>query len=153
MKKTRKIYCSRQPSKEKTVKCNTAINYISQKFLLDFSLIDSDHKIWGFENLDIPKYQDLIKKLSDFCGMLWQEILDANGGKSEGHGNNNHDCGLDKFCKKAHKRLEELHMEDIDNLFSLRLSGKVRIYGIREHNIFKPVWYDQYHGSNNACLN
>ncbi len=146
MKKDKKITSRKQPKNKKPIRQKSEIDYTSQKVLLNFSLIDHNAERWGFQRLDNPQYRDLIKKLSDFCSMTWQNILYASGGKSKGHGNNNHLCKVSKFCEDAKKRLEKLHMEDVDSLFSLRLSGKVRIYGVRENNIFKPIWYDQYHG-------
>lgn len=52
---------------------------------------------------------------------------------------------MDGFCRDAKDRLEELRQE-CDELFSLRLQGSIRLYGIRDRSIFKPIWYDAYHG-------
>ncbi|RKZ46349.1 MAG: hypothetical protein DRR00_24365, partial [Candidatus Parabeggiatoa sp. nov. 3] len=43
------------------------------------------------------------------------------------------------------KRLAEIHQDDIDELFSLRLSGKERLWGILDNHILKILWWDANH--------
>ena len=48
------------------------------------------------------------------------------------------------LCKDAQRRIEELHL-DIDQVFSLRLTETLRIYGILENGVFNVLWYDPNH--------
>lgn len=81
-------------------------------------------------------------KLSSYEGMTWAEIQSASGGKTKG--TNNHFAYISKLDKEAQKRAMELHL-DVDELFSLRLTGTLRLYGILENGIFSIIWYDQNH--------
>ena len=80
--------------------------------------------------------------------MTWDEIAKATGGKKKGRGNNHHFVQVEKLTKKAKDRLVELKQEDVSELFSLRLTGQTRIYGMRDRRALKLLWYDKYHGTN-----
>ena len=41
--------------------------------------------------------ENILSKLQNFESQKWQEILNSAGGKSEGHGNNNHFITADKL--------------------------------------------------------
>lgn len=113
------------------------------------------HPVWAFQYCDLSHdkwsitkcnsfYDDIMKKLISFEGMIWDEIQKASGGKGAGNGTNSHFERISDLCKDAQKRAMELHL-DVDELFSLRLTGKLRVYGILENGIFSVVWYDPEH--------
>lgn len=119
--------------------------FISKKVAWGLGKIDIDGS-WGWNNIEITKWwTDILPKLKNFETMTWGQVISASGGKSTGSGTNNHNIPVDKIIKKARDRLEEIHLDDIDEVFSLRLSGDERIYGILEGNILKVVWYDPNH--------
>lgn len=60
-------------------------------------------------------------------------------------GNGSHPVPLDNLTTEAVRRLEEIGQADVDELFSLRLSGKERIWGIRDRHILKVLWWDPDH--------
>jgi hypothetical protein len=59
--------------------------------------------------------------------------------------NKNHSIPLDHVTKAARDRLKEMNRDDLDPLFSLRLSGKVRIWGWRDQELFYIIWWDPEH--------
>jgi hypothetical protein len=75
--------------------------------------------------------------------MTWQEILSATGGRS--HGNNSHNISVSELIKEARDRLAEINLDDVDELFSLRLEGKIRIWGMLDNDVLKILWYDPKH--------
>ena len=78
--------------------------------------------------------------------MRWQEILNASGGKSEGHGNNSHFINGTELPTAERRTFIELgYMRDFEKVFSLRLSGKERLIGVVVFNIFKVLWFDANH--------
>lgn len=106
-------------------------------------MIDIDGT-WGWKNVQGLYWWDTIQdKLKNFETMTWQEIYDANGGRQ--HGNNNHEIPIDKLSKSARIRLKYLGYTDIDTLFSLRLSGTERVWGLLVGNVLKIIWYDASH--------
>lgn len=74
-------------------------------------------------------------KIGDFESMTWNDL------PSQG----SHPVPVAELCKEAQKRLQAIQQDDVENLFSLRLSGKQRIWGIRAGGIFKVLWWDPCH--------
>lgn len=101
-----------------------------------FSLIDCSGP-WGFDSICKNELHNLITSgFKDKEGINWAE-LKANGGS--------HNVEISKIEKNAQKRLEELFLDDRDQLFSMRFTGEKRVWGIRDGNVFKILWWDPKH--------
>lgn len=107
---------------------------------------DLEHQHWGWRKLDLKEWISVLGQLQQFETMTWGAIKSAAGGKGEGKGTNSHHINLSKFCKDAQERWAKLRLEQFDEVFSLRLQGKLRIYGIKEGRALKVVWHDPHHG-------
>ena len=59
--------------------------------------------------------------------------------------NGSHPVALNDLDKTARDRLAELNLDDIDHLYSLRLSGTERVWGILDRSILKVLWWDPDH--------
>ena len=93
------------------------------------------YDVYGWERLDAEKLLDLKDKLSNFESMTWNEIL-ANTGS--------HQVKIDKLSKEAKSYLEKMNY-GVDELLSLRLSGKERVWGILAEGILDILWWDPHH--------
>lgn len=114
------------------------------------------HPVWRFRSFDwdgpwgvaacVTKdwRKHLEKHLADLETMTWAAIESASGGKTEGGGTNSHPISRDKFSKNARARLKKTNVLG-DSFFSLRLENTVRIYGIREDNSLRVIWFDPFH--------
>ena len=94
--------------------------------------------VWGWHQnrkISTNTLLEIRTKLAQFESMTWLEI----------EGSKSHFIEVTSLDKKAQKRLEEIKQDDIEQLFSLRLSGKQRIWGIRLGPIFKILWWDPEH--------
>lgn len=90
--------------------------------------------------------ENILSKLQNFESQKWQEIIDSSGGKSEGHGNNNHFIIGDKLPPDEKRTFIRLgYMEKYEKIFSLRLSAKERLIGFVDLNVFHILWYDANH--------
>lgn len=90
-------------------------------------------------------FEKIYPKLKDLESNTWDEIrLQTHRGKG-GMKSNNHLVQVGKLCEKARKRLVDLKLDDNDELYSLRLEGKIRIYGIRKENYLDIIWVDLNH--------
>lgn len=99
---------------------------------------------WGFNKIqEIELLYEILSKLKNFETMTWQEIFDASGGRK--HGNNSHGIPIKSLTAAARKRLKELKLDDYESLFSLRLTGTQRIWGILDGCILKILWFDSKH--------
>lgn len=117
-------------------------SFYGKKPLWRFNQIDFDHTKWNIEECNVIDTQ-LLRKLRDFESMTWNEIIRASGGRKSG--NNSHFVSFNDMVKEAQKRAKELNIEEYEELFSLRLTGKMRLFGILQDGIFSIVWYDENH--------
>lgn len=107
-----------------------------------FKILDNGYKKWGFIHVDDIN-ATIISKLKVFEGMTWGEIMKASGGRR--HGNNSHFENVSELIPEAQQRWGELKLDEYDSVFSLRLTGEQRLYGILEDGVLKIVWFDQTH--------
>lgn len=100
---------------------------------------------WTFKSLSKDDWwSDVFPKLKSFETMTWQEILSQTGGPT--HGTNSHLVSVEKLMPEARRRLTDLRLwEDLEELLSLRLTGKRRVWGILVGHTLKLLWYDPEH--------
>lgn len=85
----------------------------------------------------------ILPKLKEFERITWREIETiTHGAKNK---TNNHSIEVEKLCKEAQDRLKELKLDDVDEVYSLRLEGKLRVFGLRELNCLRILWIDREH--------
>lgn len=88
-------------------------------------------------------FSQVLPKLTDFESMTWNLIVQATHGRR--NKTKHHNVRIEKLCTKARQRLDELNLCTYSELYSLRLSGKERIWGIRKGHNFHIIWYDPLH--------
>ena len=93
---------------------------------------------YGCHILDLETSIFIQTKLKEFEAMTWNEILVRDKWK-------NHTIKVGEIALQARNRLIEIGQDDIDELVSLRLTGTARIWGIRDQNILKLLWWDPDH--------
>lgn len=92
---------------------------------------------YGWSNFDSSCLKELMQKIFETQKLTWQVIAE----------NGSHPISINKLVHHAQKRLTTIKKDDLDDLYSLRISGKKRIWGIRERNIFWILWWDPNHES------
>ncbi len=129
----KKVSGAKKPQIDKS---NLPKNTLDKKPVWRFGKLDFHHGEWGFNNLDRSHLiQEMHSKLVNFEKMKWKEI----------EGPQNHFIEINKLCREAQKRIIELRLQEFDPLFSLRLSGKERVWGIRQEEILYILWWDPDH--------
>ncbi len=130
--------------KEKTPRQSEDIHaYKKKKPVWQIGRIDHSGK-WGWKSIGQERWEQIVlPHLANRETMTWAEIEMPSGGKKSG--TNSHSIPCNKLCKEARKRLQKLNLDDIDELFSLRVGGKVRIWGIRRGRVFQILWFDFEH--------
>lgn len=120
----------------------------------DYQLMERRYPIFTFRNVDRdgefafdPARKDFdsklfIEKLISYSSMTWQQIMQQthDDGKSK-----NHFLSPKSLSKKALERIEKRRLTDIDSLFSLALTNKTRVIGLRDGAEFQIIWYDAEH--------
>ncbi|OKH29650.1 hypothetical protein NIES2101_43170 [Calothrix sp. HK-06] len=93
---------------------------------------------YGWHNLDARTLLYIKDKLANFESMTWSEIL-VEGKKF------NHSVNVQDLCTEAQTRLRETKQDDLDQLVSLRLTGKQRVWGILDQGVMTLLWWDPEH--------
>lgn len=91
---------------------------------------------YGWHKLDASSLQYVRQRIVEFEGRTWADILGDH---------HNHNVELSRLSSAATKRLEQLHQDDLEELLSLRLSGKERIWGILDRGVCTLLWWDPEH--------
>jgi hypothetical protein len=104
------------------------------------------HPTWRFSTVDCegpfawPKNTatelEILQKLHEYDSQLWSEI----------EGSRSHAIQLSSLSRDAKRRLEEIQQDDIEEVFSFRITGACRVFGIRDSGTVKLLWYDPDHG-------
>jgi hypothetical protein len=92
---------------------------------------------FGWHRLDGPTLRSVRERLSLFETMSWSEILVAS--KKQ-----NHSIHVQDLAKRAQDRLDEMGIA-LDEVVSLRLSGKERVFGYLENGVLVLLWWDPDH--------
>jgi hypothetical protein len=100
-----------------------------------YRIIDWEGK-WSWARLFGEERQRVYRKLAEYESMTWSEIEGPTGC---------HFVEIDDLCKDAKDRLLEIRQDTAPALFSLRITGRERVWGIREINVFRILWWDPFH--------
>lgn len=93
---------------------------------------------FGWHAINTEQLHYVREKLQHFESMTWNQILVV--GKKF-----NHSVKTRSLAKKAKDRLRDLHLDDVEELVSLRLAGEQRIWGIRQGSALLLLWWDPDH--------
>lgn len=102
--------------------------------IFDAGDMDIDMK-WGDKKLSLKCIKKILVTVLSFQKMTWTDIRK----------NGSHTVNIDRLTSKAKKRLRELNLEDVDELYSLRLSGPERLWAVRNNAILRLLWWDPCH--------
>jgi hypothetical protein len=92
---------------------------------------------FGWHEITNDELHDVRVKLIEFERRTWAEILVADEA-------NNHGIKTYKLCLEARQRLKELNIA-VDEVHSLRLTAKNRVFGIMDNGVFEVLWWDPEH--------
>ena len=79
--------------------------------------------------------------ISSYKEKTWLEIENEVSGKHK----RNKSYTIDKICHEAQRRLGEIQLEDLDEIFRFRLASRQRLYGFRICEVFFILWWDPDH--------
>ena len=91
---------------------------------------------YSWDGISEKDQQAVWERLAEF------ERLTAQGLTKTG---SHHRIPLDKLSKDAKKRLRYLDRDDLDDLWSFRISGERRFWCIKHENIYALLWWDPNH--------
>lgn len=94
---------------------------------------------YGWDAVGVDALKQIVERLQHLETMTWGEI----------EGREHHFIQQDRVSADAKKRLRELHIEDVESLFSLRIDAKMRVFGIPDDkyaHVLRILWFDPHHG-------
>lgn len=111
------------------------VDHPDARITFGLQLMDHDGP-WSWANVS----SEHIEKVRDAC-KGWEtlkvgEFLGRPGNKP---------IPMENLCKDAQGRLLEINLDQFDELWELRLGGKLRIWGLFHVNVFYLVWWDPEH--------
>lgn len=117
-------------------------SFYDQTPVWSFSRCDFDHSKWGICS-ETSCVESVLKKLGSFEGQNWKDILCDTSGRN---GNTkHHQIETHRIIKEAQARLNEINMGQYDTLYSMSISGKIRLWGIINQGVFFIIWLDRNH--------
>lgn len=90
---------------------------------------------WGWNQFDPLQIKELFQKIFESQKLTWQELRN----------NGSHLVNRNIFCPEAQKRLIQIKQDDLDELFSLRITARKRVWGIKDGNLLWLLWWDPEH--------
>lgn len=117
--------------------------------------VDSNHDAWrhkspswkfarsvkegrfGFSTISKVALEDLREKLASFEGRTWAQIM-------SGSDNDHHHVEIGGLSKEAKERIKELRIQE-EELFSFRITGKKRLWGVLKNEVYYILFWDPEH--------
>ena len=129
---------SNNPSNAKLPRGGGKVTPIENKTIVwQLGIIDKEGP-WGWKAASEGELWDTLHdKIKDYETMTFEELMGKN--------RESHPISCSKIISKAQRRLDEISQSDLDDLFSIRISAKQRLWGVRDRNIFKILWWDPNH--------
>lgn len=94
-----------------------------------------DGGLWSTTAIDAENLAGILVRMKGWETMTWHAI----------NGPDNH-YSYENICKEAKARFKERNMVLFsDNLYSLRITGRRRLWGILTGGIFHILWWDPEH--------
>jgi len=93
---------------------------------------------FGWHQVDQSTIEKIRVRLKNLETMTWAEILHEGGRR-------NHLVKVSDLCRGAKLRLTALKQDDVDEILSLTLAAKGRIWGILENSVVRLLWWDPEH--------
>jgi hypothetical protein len=90
---------------------------------------------WCWSALGGEELHAVLQRLKEVESMTWQAIA----------GTGSHAIDVSSLAKAARDRLVEIQQDDVDQVYSLRCTGRRRIFGIREGGVLRILWWDPEH--------
>ena len=80
-------------------------------------------------------FQDVLTKMKQMETMTWEGVR-AGG---------SHSIEVTSIIPEAVERLQAAGHPDADSVYSLRLTGRRRVFGIKDGAVFRTLWWDPEH--------
>jgi len=112
-------------------------DYLRSSPVWSFALLDASGP-FGWKQLKPGEFEELLERVRGWESMKWSEILIQ--GKRH-----NHPIKIGSFSKLARDRLAVIGHDEAEELLSLRVNARTRVFGILVRGTFRVLWWDPGH--------
>lgn len=95
---------------------------------------------WSWRKITSTQLDAVHERLASLEERSWTEILFGKGS-----GKQNHLVNIDRITAEAQARLQEIGQSDVEQLVSLRVQARLRVWGILSGNAMRVIWWDPQH--------
>ena len=96
-----------------------------------------DHHDWSAQHEAAVPFLDVCSHLKTYSQRAWNEVCASR--------KRDHTVAIASLTPAARQRLITLEMDDLDELVSFRFTGRQRLWGIRDGEFFRVLWWDPCH--------
>jgi len=109
------------------------------------SLLDLDHAgNWSW-NVTAADLQQITAFLTEMERLTWTEIRAQITSSKKASHRKHHPIPVEALCTEAQRRLQDLRLDDVDEMFRFRLGNLPRLWGVLQDGVFHAVWWDPRH--------
>ena len=105
--------------------------------VFSFLRFDGQHKWCESKDLTTHDFWEIGEKLKSFEQTQWKHLA----ADQEYH----HSVPFYKISKEAQEIAEALGIDDYEQIWSIRLTGTQRLWGVRDEQYFIAIWWDPDH--------
>jgi hypothetical protein len=91
---------------------------------------------WCWTMLSGAVLGEVLARFRDYESMTWEQIDGPTG---------SHGVEPWKLSRQARSRLTSIRQDDASELFSLRITGRRRVWGILDEHVLRILWWDPEH--------
>lgn len=125
-----------------------APDWYNAKPAWSFSVIDHEYSgEWGWDQLG-NRMAPVFDFLKEMERLTWKEIAaQSYRPKTSAPSAKHHAIPQDSLCRDAQKRLAELELDDVDEVFRFRTGYDERLWGVNipKSGVFCLLWWDPKH--------
>ena len=132
------------PKAEKQIKVSERVGIYHLYPKWSFIKCDMQHEKWGIFN-NTEHLGHMLARFKEWERVTWENILTTTSGRK--YNTQSHPMQVDILDKEVAKRLIELNLDSYDVLYSLSITGRLRVWGImiEETGTFELLWIDPDH--------
>lgn len=108
-----------------------------QREQIVWSFLVFDNTPWIDGHAPGDRFCDIAQSMKGYESRTWAEVDRSH--------TRDHPVAIKGLCPTAQRRLHALKMDDIDQLWRFRFSNRQRLWGIRDRQYFKVLWWDPEH--------
>jgi hypothetical protein len=108
--------------------------------------VENKHLTWRFSRADLGGPFSCAHLSCDDLKQLWDKLRTfETKNAAELISTGSHPIPCCELEKEARDRLMEIHLDDLEEVYSFRMEGACRLFCMRYENMFCVLWWDAKH--------